>query len=83
MKTIKVTRHTRKMIDSYREEGESVDECISRLLKSTEPLPKMDRRITNIGLKEETFNILVGYKSWDGESHSDTIRRLLERVGDK
>lgn len=80
MKTIEVTKHTRNMLETYREDGESLGDCVSRLLKSTEPLPKIDRTKTNIDIDEATLDILKGYKSYPTESHSDTIMRLLQSL---
>ena len=83
MKNVKVTKHTRNMIETYRGDGETVNDCIGRLRKSTEPLQKMDRTETNIHLSEDNLNILRGYKSYPTESHSDTIRRLILQVQDQ
>ena len=80
MTTIKVTKHTRKMIESYREDGETVDDAIRRLLKSTKPLEIMDRTGTNISLSEATFKDLMGYKAYPTQSHSDTIMELLKSL---
>ena len=80
MTTIKVTRHTRKMIEAYRLDGESIDDAISRLLKSTKPLQIQDRGVTNINLNESTFKDLIGYKAYPTQSHSDTIMELLKTV---
>ena len=77
MKTVKVTRHTRELIRTYSVDGESVSDTVDRLLKSNNPLPKEDRTVTNISLNEDTFNNLKKYKSYDTESHSDVIMRLI------
>lgn len=77
MKTIEVRKHTRNMIETYRGDGETLNDCIGRLIKSTEPLPKMDRTKTNITIDEATFKDLVASKSYPTESHSDTLMRLL------
>ena len=80
MKTIGVTKDTRKMLESYREDGETLDDAINRLLKSTEPLRKVDRTITNIKLYDSTLQNLIAYKSYETESHNDTIVKLLQSL---
>ena len=79
-KTIKINKHTRNLIETYREDGETIDDCVVRLLKSTEPLRKIDWSKTNINLKESTLKNLIGYKAYPTQSHSDTLMELLEQV---
>jgi len=68
------------MLESYREDGETLDDAINRLLKSTEPLRKVDRTITNIKLYDSTLQNLIAYKSYETESHNDTIVKLLQSL---
>lgn len=83
MITVNVTKHTRKMIDAYSREGETVDKTIARLLKSTEPLQIQDRTVTNITIHEDTFNNLKSYKAYPTQSHSDTILELIRASRDE
>ena len=80
MKTVKITKHTRSMISEYSLDGESVEDTINRLMDESHPLPKEDRSYTNINMSDDALERLKRYKSYDTESHSDTLMRLLEKI---
>ena len=80
MKSVKVTRHTRKMIEEYSKDGEKLDDTIQRLLESTTPLEIEDRSVTNMTISESTIENLKRYKAYPTQSHSDTLMELLKQV---
>ena len=79
MKTVKITKHTRSMINDYSKEGETVKDALNRLMDESLPPTKEDRTPTNINMDEDTLERLKKYKAYETESHSDTILRLLEK----
>lgn len=80
MTTIQVSKTVRNMLDEYKQDGESLNATVCRLLKSTEPLQKEDKSMTNIMISEETLNLLKTYKAYDTQSHSDTLLELLKKA---
>ena len=82
MKTIKITRRVREMIDDFSED-ETVNDSINRLLDLFEPSVQVyesGKESTNIALDEATLERLKQYKLTTSENHSDTILRLLMQL---
>lgn len=80
MKTVQVSKTVRNMIEDYKEDGESIDKAINRLIDSSDPLEFEDKGKTNVRVNEATLKRLKRYKSYPLQSHSDTIKGLLDSV---
>ena len=75
MKTIRLNKNSRYLLKEY---GSTADDCLNNLLdKSMEIDQESVDQMTNIGIKNETFDRLMKYKLSAHESHADTIFRLL------
>ena len=82
MKTIGINKGLKKMIDEVADDGESVDATLKRLIENAEkPTEVMDGKRTNIGISEETFDLLNEYKIFSTESHISVIYRLIVECG--
>lgn len=75
MKTIQINRNSRELLRGY---GATADISLNELLnKSMEVTQESPDDLTNISVKDETFERLMKYKLSPNESHADTIFRLL------
>ena len=79
MKTIGITTDIKNMIVVYAEDGERINDTLSRLLDNVGELdefqPKTQRR-TNITISEDNFDKLNSLKS-NKESYNSVIERLI------
>ena len=79
MKTVGINKGLKKLIEMEMKEGETVDDCLNRLMDEAEKPQTvvLDKTKTNIGVSEETFNRLVEHRLFSTEIHISVIFRLL------
>jgi len=79
MKTIGISKKTRDDLRHLREDRESVNDTISRLLENAVAEEYSDEpRRTNIHLTEENLNRIKELKSYPTESYDSIIARLIQ-----
>ena len=71
------------MLFAYMGDGESMNECVDRLISETEAPRKIDGEHKNIHLNEATLNKLAECKAYDTESYTGILYRLLIQVRQK
>jgi predicted CopG family antitoxin len=81
MKTLGVTKELRADIRNVSADGESVDDCINRLLD--EHIDDMKENIslvsrTNINISDDTYQRLVDAKVYDDEKLTRVLKRLVK-----
>lgn len=82
MKNISISKKTRTMIEEIRNDGESVNDTITRLLENVEASEYSEEtRRTTINLSEENLNHLKSVKSYPTETYSAIIERLISEKG--
>ena len=71
------------MIEDIAEEGESVDQTISRLIDCSDKTEviELDSQRTNIKLSDKTFNELKEHRLFSTESNISVIYRLISEKG--
>ena len=70
------------MIEEIRNDGESVNDTITRLLENVEASEYSEEtRRTTINLSEENLNHLKSVKSYPTETYSAIIERLISEKG--
>lgn len=78
MKTIGITKETRQMIREFSDDGESVNDTVTRLLKDAEVRDNSElSKRTNIKITEDNLEKLKGLKSYPSEPVSNVVQRLL------
>lgn len=78
-KTIGINKGLKFMIEEASKEGETIDECLSRLIDNSNKKETiaLDGTRTNIAVSQETFDKLMNLKIFSTESHISVIFRLL------
>lgn len=79
MKTVGINKGIKKMIEDVAEDGETVDQTLSRLMRyhNKTYIKRLDSQRTNIRLTEETFNELKKFRLFSTESNISVIFRLI------
>ena len=78
MVTIGITMKLKGKINEKREEKESVDEILSRLIENCNDIePYVENPRTNIRISEETLSKLNELKGSPKESYGSVILRLI------
>ena len=81
MKTLGITKELRADIRDASADGESVDDCINRLLDEYESEMKENISLisrTNINISDDTYNRLVDSKVYDDEKLTRVLKRLIK-----
>lgn len=83
MKTVGINKGIKKMIEDVAEDGESVDQTLTRLMANQHKtyVKRLDSQRTNIRLSDETFSELKKYKIFSTESNISVIFRLISENG--
>ena len=71
------------MIEDMAEDGETVDQTLSRLMESSDKtdMVELDGQRTNIKLKDKTFDKLKEHRLFSTESNISVIFRLISEKG--
>ena len=79
-KTIGVTKGLKVMLTEISEEGESINDVLSRLLDEMDKVDtvEVDSTKINIGLSEDTFQRLNDAKLFSTEAYNSVIFRLIQ-----
>ena len=83
MKTVGINKGIKKMIEDMAEDGETVDQTLSRLMESSDKtdMVELDGQRTNIKLKDKTFDKLKEHRLFSTESNISVIFRLISEKG--
>ena len=79
-KTIGVTKGLKSLLAEISEEGESINDVLSRLLDGMDEVDtvELDSTRVNIGLSEDTFQRLNDAKLFSTEAYNSVIFRLVQ-----
>ena len=79
-KTIGVTKGLKSLLAEISEEGESINDVLSRLLDGMDEVDtvELDSARVNIGLSEDTFQRLNDAKLFSTEAYNSIIFRLIQ-----
>ena len=79
MKTIRISKNTRTVLDNISEDKESVDKVVNRLLDSV--ADGLDGDFTvgyiNINLEESTMKRIKSFKAYPSETYEHILLRAL------
>lgn len=78
MKTISILTDTRQQLRDMADDGESVNDVLTRLLDDMEPVVQTPPKRTNINLSEENLERLKELKSYPTEPYNSIILRLMD-----
>ena len=80
MVTIMINRDVKSLLDEYKDDGESMDEAVNRLLDDVESdlmMQESNKGSININLSRESMNRIKSYSIRDNEPYGRILFRAL------
>lgn len=83
MKTISINKGIKELLHNECNEGETMDQILTRLMENKEPGEpiQIDNKKANLGVSEETFDKLNSLKLYSTETYNSVIFRLIVEKG--
>ena len=81
MKTIRISKNVKLIIDEFRENGENVNTALTRLFSMVEENRfNADDGATSVDISEENLELLKSHKAYSTETYSSIILRLIQSI---